>query len=191
MRIDGPTIYLRFLIPSELDELKSAVQPHNPYPSIIETQRVKKSIEPRNSSIFRRRELTDADEAKIFLAICKKSSDSLLGYTQINFRGTLADLSFTAILPEQRSNGIYREAMYLRHRLCFDILKASKCQTKAIIREDGSISSLVSPIYGKELYQFKRGKDQWKMLEVTKEEYQNFIDNNPTTNSIPWSFSWD
>jgi hypothetical protein len=191
MRIDGPTIYLRFLDPSEIDGLKSAVQPHNPYPRILETQKFKKSVESRNFNMFRDRQLTDLDEKKIFLAICQKDTDNLLGYTEINFMGTLSVLRFTAILPEHRSGGIYSETIYLRHRLCFDVLNSSKCQINSPLNDSGDPSSVVSPIYSGSLHEFKRGQVMWRTLEVTKQEYQDFLDNNPNTNAIPWSFSWD
>lgn len=192
MRINGPNIYLRYLDQDDADIALTAIQgfwPDGTMPSIREVSRFKWAAVNSNLKMFDRHELTTDDYADCVYAICLHD-DTLIGYNITLYDKTKMISTMSAIIPEYRYYGYYRELVYLRHRLGFDVLAASESHMKMPVDGDSAIKTVLDDLYDETLDTFKFQNVMWRWGRLSEEHYRAYLEANPDIDSISWSCDW-
>ena len=192
MRIDGPNLYLRYLNQDDIDGLQGAIQgfwKDGRTVSIRETYRFKYGVEQAKEGMFSNRQLEDDDVNECCFAVCLQDN-TVIGYNITLFEGKRMESTMTAFLPEYRSNGHYREVIYLRHRLGFDALGAERSLMKIPIEGSSAMQAVLDALYSDSVYEFQFQNDVWRLGELTEPHYRAYLEANPEVANTTWSFSW-
>lgn len=194
MRIDGPNLHLRYLETSEVEPLRDAVQgfwPDGRMPSTRELFKFRHGVGLANDAMFDRTQLTpDTPVHEAVYAVCLSSNYSIIGYNITLYEGTRMSSMMTAILPEQRNFGHYRELIYLRHRLGFDVLKAENSHMKLPIEGDSAIKRVLDTVYSETIDTFQFQNTMWRLGSLSKDRYQTYLEGAPHIAAIPWEIDW-
>lgn len=194
MKIDGPNLHLRYLESSEVESLRGAVEgfwPDGSMPSIRELYKFRHGVDVANKSMFDRAELTpDTPIHEAVYAICLSSNYSIIGYNITLYEGTRMSSTMTAILPDYRNFGHYRELIYLRHRLGFDVLKAETSHMKLPVDGDSAIKRVLDQVYTETIETFQFQNTLWRLGSLSKAQYQTYLESAPQIAAIPWEVDW-
>ena len=132
---------------------------------------------------------SDSGFGLMFLAICKKSDDSIIGYHRFVYIDQKVESKFTAIIPSLRSAGHYKEAGILRHKFYFQGLQATHSEMKL----PADISHYLDTLY---TTTDKTGvidnKGNWRWSTVTSANWTTWIDHSDqsTEKSHTYSLTW-
>ena len=192
MRIDGPSISLRYLNEDDADIALTAIQgfwPDGTTPSNREVARFKWASVNSNINMFDRHTLTPNDFADCVYAVCLQN-DTVIGYNITVYDKTKMISAMSAIIPEYRYYGYYRELVYLRHRLGFDVLGATESQMKMPTEGDSAIKTVLDGLYDETLDTFKFQEAMWRWGRLSEAHYRAYLEANPDIDSIAWSCDW-
>ena len=132
-RVTGENIYFRPTIEADMATIATAVTGakmgvwgRDQLPSVNEQKNMWWYWNQQNEELFGKRNLQLGDHVQLTLTICKKSDDSVVGYTHQKIHGKIVSFKMVGIIPSERRNGYYKEANILRHRMAFDGMGATK-----------------------------------------------------------------
>jgi hypothetical protein len=193
MRIDGPNIYLRYLEEEEVEGLQEAIRgfwPDGTMPTKRELYKFRYGVGVANNSMFDRTELTDSTDLHEAVYAIVLQDNSVVGYNVTMYEERKFVSVMTALLPDYRNYGYYREVVYLRHRLGFDVLKATQSNMKMPLDGESAIKTVLDALYDETLDTFKFQNAIWRWGCLSEAHYRAYLEANPEINSIPWEIDW-
>jgi len=181
----GPNVYLRELVPADLENIKNSLVDWEQFPfSIDKTKNYLKGL--LTTLRYIERPYTNDTQCREIFTICKNSDDSFVGFTQVSiFPGKIAEIKATASLTSLRGQGYMNEAALIRDAALFTELGCNSYTTK---HDTAQIHSLraYQTLTGTE-FSSVRQKDL-KLVEATLASWNTWKANNPS--SIPsYTFS--
>ena len=131
-KITGENIYLRKALEADMPTLATAadfrpgaVTPNSDQQKYYWYRENKANIAAVTEALA-----SDSGYGTMFLTICKKSNDSILGFHRLLYLNQKVESGFTAIIPFERDNGYYKEVGILRHKFYFQGLQATSASMK-------------------------------------------------------------
>ena len=128
-KVTGENIYFRKLQEADLATLMSAVD-FNAYGQVPNDNENKYTwyTENKFNEAAVSSGLASDSMGRMFLTICKKSDDSIIGYHILEYLPEKRIESiFSAIITAARNGNFYKEAGILRHKFYFEGLQAISC----------------------------------------------------------------
>ena len=131
-KITGENIYLRKAQESDMSTLATAVDfsPGSVTPDSDSQKYYWYRENKANAAAVTSALTSSSGQGSMFLTICKKSDDSIIGFHRLMYINQKVESGFTAIIPSARSNGYYKEVGTLRHKFYFEGLQATSAEMK-------------------------------------------------------------
>ena len=190
-KVTGENIYFRKLQESDLDTLISAVDfnPFGKLPGENENKYLWYTENKFNEEVTSA--LSSDSSGRLFLTICKKSDDSIIGYHRIQYLSEQSVESiFSAIIPTARKGSFYKEAGILRHKFYFEGLQA----TSARMKLPKDFSHYLDTLYTETEYEEEIDyHGNWRWSTISSSDWTTWIDNSNQSSyknqnySLTWS----
>ena len=131
-KITGENVYLRKTQESDMSTLATAADfsPGSVTPNSDQQKYFWYRENKANQAAVTSALASDSGIGSMFLTICKKSDDSLIGYHRLVYINQKVESKFTAIIPSVRNNNYYKEVGILRHKFYFEGLEAISAEMK-------------------------------------------------------------
>ena len=131
-KITGENVYLRKTQESDMSTLATAADfsPGSVTPNSDQQKYFWYRENKANQAAVTSALASDSGIGSMFLTICKKSDDSLIGYHRLVYINQKVESKFTAIIPSVRNNNYYKEVGTLRHKFYFEGLQATSAEMK-------------------------------------------------------------
>ena len=131
-KITGENIYLRKALEADMPTLATAAdfRPGSVTPNSDQQKYYWYRENKANIAAVTEALASDSGYGTMFLTICKKSNDSILGFHRLLYLNQKVESGFTAIIPSERDNGYYKEVGILRHKFYFQGLQATSASMK-------------------------------------------------------------
>jgi hypothetical protein len=125
----------------------------------------------------------------MFLTICLKSDDSIIGYHRFVYIDQKVESKFTAIIPSLRSAGHYKEAGTLRHKFYFQGLQATHAEMKLPTDIDHYLDTLYTTT---DRSQAISSHGNWRWSTISSSNWTTWIDHSDqsTEKSHTYSLTW-
>ena len=189
-KITGQNIYLRKAQESDMSTLASAID--FSIGSVTPDSNSQKAYWYRenkaNGLAVTSALKSDSGYGSMFLTICKKSDDSIVGFHRFVYINQKIDLSFTAIVPSARSNGFYKEVGVLRHKFYYEGLEATESSMK--LPGTGHYLDTLYTSTTKSEPIFNQGT--WRWSTISASDWSTWINhsNQSTYKSHTYSLTW-
>ena len=179
-KVTGENIYFRKLQEADVATLMLAVD-FNPFGEVPDENENKyiwysenKYNEAAVSSISSG--LTSDSMGRMFLTICKKSDDSIIGYHILEYLPEKRIESiFSAIIASARNGSFYKEAGILRHKFYFEGLQAISARMK--LPKD--FSHYLDTLYTETEYEEEIDyHGNWRWSTISSSDWTTWIDNS-------------
>jgi len=190
-KITGQNVYFRKTQESDMSTLATAADfsPGSVTPNSDKQKYYWYRENKANQAAVTEALASDSGYGTMFLTICKKSDDSILGYHRLLYTDQKVESGFTAIIPSARDNGYYKEVGILRHKFYFQGLQATHAEMKL----PTDISHYLDGLY---TTTNRTGaimdQGNWRWSTITSANWTTWIDhsNQSTEKSHTYSLTW-
>ena len=190
-KITGENIYLRKVLEADVPTLATAadfspgaVNPDSNQQKYYWYRENKANIAAVTAVLA-----SDSGLGSMFLTICKKSDDSILGFHRFVYIDQKVESKFTAIIPSARDNCYYKEVGVLRHKFYFQGLEATSAEMKL----PTDISHYLDTLYtATDRSQAISNQGNWRWSTISSSDWTTWIDagSQSTYKNQTYSLTW-
>ena len=190
-KITGENIYLRKAQESDISTLATAADfiVGKTTPTANEQQGYWYRENKANQAAVTAALASNSGFGSMFLTICKKSDDSIIGYHRLVYIDQKVESKFTAIIPSARDSGYYKEAGILRHKFYFEGLQATSAEMKLPTDVSHYLDTLytVNDRTGRII-----GQGNWRWSTISSSNWTTWIDagSQSTYKNQTYSLTW-
>jgi hypothetical protein len=132
---------------------------------------------------------SDSGLGSMFLTICKKSDDSILGFHRLLYLDQKVESKFTAIIPSARDNGYYKEVGILRHKFYFQGLQTTSAEMKLPTDFSHYLDTLYTTT---DRSQAISNQGNWRWSTISSSDWTAWIDagSQSTYKNQTYSLTW-
>jgi len=190
-KITGENIYLRKAQESDMSTLATAVDfsPGSVNPDSNSQKYYWYRENKANAAAVSAALTSSSGTGSMFLTVCKKSDDSIVGFHRFVYIDQKVESKFTAIIPSARDNGYYKEVGVLRHKFYFQGLEATSAEMKL----PTDISHYLDTLYtGTDRTGYITNQGNWRWSTITSSNWTAWIDAGAqsTYKSQTYSLTW-
>ena len=190
-KITGENIYLRKVQESDMSTLATAADfsPGSVAPDSDSQKYYWYREDTANAAAVTSALTNSSGQGSMFLTICKKSDDSILGFHRFVYIDQKVESKFTAIIPSERDNGYYKEVGILRHKFYFQGLQATHVEMKL----PTDISHYLDTLYTTtDRSQAISSHGNWRWSTISSSDWTTWIDagSQSTYKNQTYSLTW-
>jgi len=190
-KITGENIYLRKALEADMPTLATAAdfKPGSVTPNSNQQKYFWYRENIANGNAVTAALASNSGYGTMFLSICKKSDDSILGFHRLLYLDQKVESGFTAIIPSARDNGYYKEVGILRHKFYFQGLQATSAEMKL----PTDISHYLDTLYTTtDRTEAISNQGNWRWSTISSSNWTTWIDhsNQSTEKSHTYSLTW-
>ena len=188
-KVTGENIYFRKLQEADLATLMSAVD-FNAYGQVPNDNENKYTwyTENKFNEAAVSAGLASDSMGRMFLTICKKSDDSIIGYHILEYLPEKRIESiFSAIIAAARNGNFYKEAGILRHKFYFEGLQAISARMK--LPKD--FSHYLDTLYTETEYEEEIDyHGNWRWSTISSSDWTTWIASQDTYKNQNYTLTW-
>ena len=188
-KVTGENIYFRKLQEADLATLMSAVD-FNAYGQVPNDNENKYTwyTENKFNEAAVSSGLASDSMGRMFLTICKKSDDSIIGYHILEYLPEKRIESiFSAIIAAARNGNFYKEAGILRHKFYFEGLQAISARMK--LPKD--FSHYLDTLYTETEYEEEIDyHGNWRWSTISSSDWTTWIASQDTYKNQNYTLTW-